>query len=750
MGEEDFRLSVRFHEGKNPFGDENSCSTLEGAYQQVVDEFLKHHPDSNVKMLNDAFELARSAHAFQSRKSGEPFFFHPLSVTKSLAEWNLGTISLVCGLLHDVVEDTPITCEEITRQFGSEVGEIVEGLTKISKLEFQDRALLNAENVRKFLVAMGKDVRVLLIKLADRLHNMRTLGAMREEKRRRIAHETMELYAPLANRLGMGNVRMELEDLAFEILEPDNFGILSKAVQNKIQNNSSQAKDIQLTLESLLAANGVKAKVFGRVKSLYGIWSKIGVQKKELDAIYDWLVYRIICPDRVSCYMTLGIVHALYRPIPGGVKDYISLPKDNGYQSIHTSVLMPTGDSFEVQIRTQDMHEQAESGITSRWTYKEGRIANRQELNQTTFLQRMSELHQNAQDSHDLVANLKGELASKQIQVFTPKGELKTLPEGSTPVDFAYSIHTEVGQRCVSAKINGRTVPLRYQLQNGDRVEVMTRDDHRPSRDWLTFVKSANARSRIQSFIREEERRHSIEVGKERLIRDARSLGVNLDAPEYKGIFELRLKELNITDWNAFFAAVGFNRISTFRLLEPVLEEEALKNKRENSETDAQDTILIDENVGIVFTLARCCKPIWGDDIVGYTTRRRGINVHRTICPHLNSIAMPTERRVSVAWGNQSNAVFDVEVAVATVDQPGLVATISTLLQQAGISIQRFNASASDEATAMIHIAMRVKNRNHLVEIMGKIRQVDGVNSVERVRGSFFDNNRSRNNLEKT
>ncbi|MDR0498949.1 MAG: bifunctional (p)ppGpp synthetase/guanosine-3',5'-bis(diphosphate) 3'-pyrophosphohydrolase [Holophagales bacterium] len=747
MEEELFNLSARIREGENPFEDNCSCSTLEGAYQQVLNKFLQFHPDGDRKVLDAAFELARSAHALQCRKSGEPYFFHPLAVAKSLAEWNLDYVSLVCGILHDVAEDTSITNEEITKQFGAEVGGIVDGLTKISKLESQDRAWLNAENIRKFLVAIGKDVRVLLVKLADRLHNMRTIGSMREEKRRRIAHETMELYAPLANRFGMGHVRMELEDLAFEVLEPDSHDALCDALQTKIQNHGAQIKDILLTLENLLVANGIKAEVLGRLKSLHAVWRKMGIQKKELDGIFDWLVYRVICPDRTSCYMALGIVHALYKPIPGRFKDYISLPKDNGYQSIHTSVLMPTGDSFEVQIRTKEMHEHAETGIISHWTYKEGRIANRQELDQIVFLRQMAELNQYAHDSQDLVINLKGELVSNQIQVFTPKGELKSLPVGSTPVDFAYSIHSEIGHHCVGAKVNGRIVQLRHQLESGDRIEIMTRIDRKPTRDWLTFVKSASARSRIQSFIREEERRHAIEIGKDRLLRDSHAFDLSLDQPEYQGILELRLKELKMIDWDAFYAAVGFNRISTLRLLEPILQDETHKNEENGLVTNGSDTILVDENVGIVFSLARCCKPIWGDDIVGYTTRGRGISIHRAICPHLNSKAMPTERRISVAWGKQGRTVFETEIVVTSVDQSGLVAAISSVLQQVGISIQHFNASTTNDGVATIHIALHVKDRNHLVDIMGHIRHVKGINSVERVRGTFLSHHRPHGNL---
>jgi len=742
MGEEYFNLPTRIRKGKNPFEDDSSCSTLDGAYQQVLNIFLQHHPDGNTKMLDAAYELARSAHGLQCRKSGEPYFFHPLAVAKSLAEWNLDSVSLVCGLLHDVAEDTAITHEEISKQFGLEVSEIVDGLTKISKLEFQDRAWLNAENIRKFMIAMGKDARVLLVKLADRLHNMRTLEPMREEKRRRIAHETMELYAPLANRFGMGSLRMELEDLAFEVLEPDSYEALSETVKMKIQNNGTQAKDIQLTLENLLVANGIKAEVFGRVKNLYAIWRKMGIQKTELNGTFDWLTFRVVCQERVACYMALGVVHALYKPIPGRFKDYISLPKDNGYQSIHTSVLMPTGDSFEVQIRTKEMQKHAESGIASQWTFKEGRIANRQDINQVSFLRRMAELNRYARDNQDLVVNLKGELVSSQIQVFTPKGELKNLPEGSTPVDFAYSVHTEIGHHCAGAKVNGRIVQLRYQLESGDRIEIITRAERRPSREWLSFVKSANARSSIQSFIRAEERRHAIEIGKERVARDSHGLGIDLEQPEYQGILDLRLKELKMADWDAFYAAVGFNRVSTLHLFEPILQDEANKNKKEALTPGTPNTILVDENIGILFTLARCCKPIWGDDIVGYTTRGRGISIHRAICPHLNSKAMPAERRISVAWGNQSRTVFDAEISVSTIDQPGLVTAISSVLQQAEISIQHLNVFTTNEDIAIFHIAIPVKDRNHLVDIMGKIRHIKGVNSVERVRGSFFSHNR--------
>ena len=744
MEENNFSLPVWRSEIKNPFEDENNCQSIEGAYQQVLDVFLQRHTDADRVILDEAFNLARSAHDAQHRKSGEPYLFHPLAVAKSLAEWNLDTVSLVCGMLHDVVEDTSIAQEEVAERFGVEVGEIIEGLTKLSRLEFQDRAWLSAENIKKLIVAMGKDVRVLLVKLADRLHNMRTLGAMREEKRRRIAHETIELYSPLAHRLGMGCVYMELEDLAFETLEPENYEALSEAIQTKVQNNNMYAKDIQLTLENLLAANGVKAMVSGRLKNLYSIWRIIGAQKMELDRISDWLTYRIICPDRASCYAALGIAHALYKPIPGSFKDHISLPKDNSYQSIHTSALMQTGDSFGILIRTKEMHEYAEYGIVSRWTYKEGRLVNRHELNQVAFLRHMAEMYTDVQDDRDLIVNLKKELTLSQMQVFTPNGELKNLPEGSTPVDFAYSIHTEVGHHCVGARVNGRLVQLRYALKSGDRVEIMTDSDRKPEREWLTFVKSAMARSKIQSFIREEERHQAIEAGKERLIREASTLGLNLEMPENKNILELRLEELKLNDWETFYAAAGFNRVPIRHLLEPILPDEARNQGNKTANVDLPETIEVDGTNGAFFIMAQCCKPILGDEIVGYTARGRGINIHRTVCPRLNSSVMPAERRVSVAWGKCGRDAFDVEIRVDAADQLGIVAEVSNELKQADISIQHLYVFTNNEGGAVFHIAMRVKDREHLVEIMGKIRQSHGVNAVERVRGSVFNRKRLR------
>lgn len=745
MEEEYFSLPQERREWKNPFGDESGCPTLDGAYQQVLDVFLQRHPEANTKMLDNAFEFARDAHGEQRRISGEQYLFHPLAVAKSLAEWNMDIISLVCGILHDTLEDTSVTYKEISDQFGLETGEIIEGLTKLSKLEFHDRAWLSAENVRRLLAAMGKDVRVLLVKLADRLHNMRTIETMREEKRRRIAHETIELYAPLASRLGMGRVFMELANLAFKTLEPESYESLNVVIQAKIQNNITKAKDIQHTLQSLLAANGVKAYVFGRVKSLYSIWRKLGIEKNEMKDISGWLAYRIICPDRLSCYVALGIVHAMYKPIPGKFKDFVSLPKDNGYQSIHTSVLTPDVDGFEIHIRTKEMHERAEYGIVSQWTYQKGRIANKEALNQSVFLRQMAELHQDVQDSRDLVVNLKGELASRQIQVFTPKGDLISLPEYSTPVDFAYSVHTHVGHHCTSAKVNGRMVHLRHSLKNGDRVEVITKPDSKPNREWLTFVKSANARSKIQSFIREEERLQAIEVGKERLAREAKTLGLNLDLPEYEDILGLRLEELNMTDWNDFYAAVGFNRVPARHILEPILPDEVRRKTNETQLATLRDIIKVDETAGLLFTLALCCKPIWGDEIVGYTTRGRGVNIHRAVCPRLNSNAMPAERRVGVAWGNHGRPFYDTEITVITVNQTGLIAAVSGALQQAGVSIQKLNAITADgkrNNRATIQVALEIKNREHIVEVMGKIRRIKGVMTVERVRGSVFSHKR--------
>lgn len=722
---------------------EDTCLTLDGAYHRVREAFKRHHPDGDVALLDKAYKVGRAAHANQRRKSGEPYFFHPLAVAESLAEWRLDAVSVACGMLHDTVEDTLLTTEEVVRTFGEEIGEIVDGLTKLSKLDFTDRTLMNAENLRKLVVAIGKDVRVLLVKLADRLHNMRTLGPMREEKRRRIARETQELYAPLANRLGMGPVRAELEDLAFATLEPVRYEELKAAVEEKRRKNAKVIDEILRELQAALEAQNLRAEVKGRVKHLYGIWRKMGIQEKGLDDIHDWLAYRIICPDRASCYTAMGIVHALYKPIPGRFKDYISLPKDNGYQSIHTTVLMSSGDSFEVQFRTHEMHEHAEAGIAAHWTYKEGRIANKQELNQAGFLRRMVELHQDARDSRDLMAHLKGELSFRRIQVFTPKGDLKSLPEGATPIDFAYAIHTEVGHRTVGAKVNGRMVPLRHTLQNGDRVEVFTRTDHKPSRDWLAIVKSAGARSRIQAFIREEERAHAVAMGRERLEREARALGLHLEDPQVQEGLDARLKELKLSSWEAAHAALGFNRITVRKLLEPLLPERDRERPKAGGAPGLEhDTILVDDNVGVLYMLAQCCKPIWGDEIVGYTTRGRGISIHRANCPHLISAALNPERRVSVAWGKQGPGLFDTEVVVTSEDRPGMVAAISNAVQHAGFSMQRFNATTTESGTGVFHIALRVRDRNHIVEMMGVLRRLKGVFTVERVRGSVFGSTR--------
>jgi GTP diphosphokinase / guanosine-3',5'-bis(diphosphate) 3'-diphosphatase len=739
MDEGDKRRTESEAETENVPRGEGSCPTLEGAYRMVRETFLIHHPDGDTALLDRAFALGRKMHAHQRRKSGEPYFFHPLAVARSLAEWRLDAVSVACAILHDTVEDTLLTLEDVRAQFGDEVTEIVDGLTKMNKLSFTDRTLLNAENVRKLLVAMGKDVRVLLVKLADRLHNMRTLAAMREEKRRRIARETLELYAPLANRLGMGTVRAELEDLAFANLEPERFQEMRAAIQAKRNKSAPMMEEIKKTLHSALRAQGITAEILYREKHLYGIWRKMGIQEKNLEDIHDWLAYRIICPDRASCYTAMGLVHALYKPIPGRFKDYISLPKDNGYQSIHTSVLMPNGDSFEVQFRTQEMDDHAEAGIAAHWTYKEGRIANKQEINQASFLRRMVELHQDARDSRDLVANLKGELSFQRIQVFTPKGDLRSLPENATPIDFAYSIHTEVGHHCVGAKVNGRMVPLRHILQNGDRVEIFTRADHKPSRDWLSIVISAGAKTKIQTYIREEERAHAIAIGRERLDREARTLGIHLEEPEVKASLEARLKELKQPTWDAFFAQVGFNRLSCRRLLDPVVPPDAPRGAREEKDAEVgHDTVLVDDNVGILYSLAVCCKPIWGDEIVGYTTHGRGISIHRANCPHLSASAPNPERLVSVAWGKGGKGLFNTELVVTGEDRPGMVAAISNAVQKEGYNMQRFSAATSEEGCGLFHIALRVKDRNHIVELMGAIRKLKGVFTVERVRGSYF------------
>ena len=724
-------------EGEGAVCGDNSDLTLEGAFKRVKAAFQEHHPNGDVALLTRAFSVGRDMHATQLRKSGEAYFFHPLAVAQSLADWRLDAASVACGMLHDVVEDTLMTLPQVKTQFGEEIAEIVDGLTKMSKLAFTDRHLLNAENVRKLLVAMGKDVRVLLVKLADRLHNMKTLGVMEEEKRRRISRETLELYAPLANRLGMGLVRLELEDLAFQQLEPEQYAELNRAVEAKRAKLSATIHEVQGALQAILMQQGIEAHVYGRIKHLYGIWKKMGAQAKDFDDIHDWLAYRIICPDRASCYTALGLVHGLFKPVPGKFKDYISLPKENGYQSIHTTVLMGSGDLFEVQIRTEEMHLHAEAGIASHWTYKDGRIANRSEINQVVFLRRMVELHQDAQDSRDLVANLRGELTFNRIQVFTPKGDLRSLVENSTPVDFAYAIHTQVGHRCVGAKVNGRIVPLKHTLQNGDRVEILTRPDHKPSRDWLGFVKSAGAKSRIQAFIREEERAHAITLGRERLEREARAMGVHLDDPEAQAKLGARIVELKLANWEAAHAALGFGRLTVHKLIEPLIPEPERAKPKENT-SNLMDSVVVGDTTGILYTLAACCKPIWGDEVVGYITRSRGTAIHKADCSQLNTGTLHPERRVNVAWGKHGTELYDTEITLTSEDRPGMVAAISEGIQRLGINVQRFHGSATEEGAGLFHIALRVRDRAHLVELMAGLRRIRGVYTAERVKGSVF------------
>lgn len=713
--------------------------SLEDVYQQIRTTFLRHHPNGDAELLDNAFKTGRAMHVNQYRKSGEPYFFHPLAVAKFLAEWRLDAVSVACGLLHDTVEDTLMTNSEVQRQFGTEMAEIVDGLTKMSKLDFTDQTMLNAENVRKLLVAMDKDVRVLLVKLADRLHNMRTLSSFQEEKRRRIARETRELYAPLANRLGMSLVRAELEDLAFANLDPESYIEMRQIMDLKRQRSAAVIEEIRKTILLALREQGIVAEIFFRIKHLYSIWKKMGAQQKGIEDIYDWLAYRVICPDRASCYTALGLIHALYKPIPGRFKDYISLPKDNGYQSIHTSVMMTSGESFEIQFRTQDMDDYAEVGIASHWTYKDGRLANRQEINQASFLRRMVTLYKESRDSRDLVANLKGELKFQQIQVFTPKGDLRSLPENATPVDFAYAIHTDVGHHCVGAKVNGCIVSLRHVLKNGDRVEILTRADRKPSRNWLSFVASARAKTKIQTFIREEQRAIAISSGKERFEREARFFEIKLNSAELRLAMKARLKDLKFPSWEAFYASIGFNRVGPRLLLDPFIPK-TKKVRAEEAPAIGLNTILVDDNAGILYVLASCCKPVWGDEIVGYTTRGRGISVHRAHCPHLALSAPDPECIVSVVWGKASKAVFNTELIVNTDDRHGMVAAISAAVQNSGFSLQRFSGGINDRSGGVFYMALRVKDRDNLVELIGTIRKIKGVFTVERVRGSYFGN----------
>lgn len=703
--------------------------------------------EADLEFVRRAFQYADEAHTGQLRKSGEPYIYHPMAVAYILADLELDVATIAAGLLHDVVEDTPITLEQLEKDFGAEVAILVDGVTKLSRLEFRSKEEQQVESLRKMFLAMAKDIRVILIKLADRIHNMRTLRHQTPEKQREIAVETIELFAPLANRLGIFRVKWELEDLALRYLEPEAYYDLVQRIAGKRQEREDRINEIIAVLREKLEAVGIEADISGRPKHFYSIYRKMTSQKKDLSEIYDLIAVRVIVDSVKDCYGALGIIHTIWKPIPFRFKDYIATPKTNMYQSLHTTLVGPQGEPFEVQIRTWEMHRTAEYGIAAHWKYKEGGKTEGQHFDEKlAWLRQLLEWQSDERDTQNFMESLKIEFFSDAVFVFTPQGDVIELPAGSCPVDFAYRIHSNVGHRCMGAKVNGRIVPLDYQLKNGEIIEILTKTVPGPSRDWLKICKTSNARNRIRQWFKKEKRDEFIERGKEALERELKKL--NLEPNEVlkaERLLEIS-KRFNYQTVDDVYFAIGDGALTANQIIGR-LKDELKKEKKFEEESAPPPEVKPFSGFGkpsqgvrvrgvdnVMIRFSRCCNPLPGDEIVGYITKGRGVSIHRVDCTNLLSMSEEEkERMVEVAWDSQSQASYQVEIEVTAMDRDRLTTDVMLAVADTKTAINSVHGRATKNKMALINLVVEIRDLNHLRFITEKIRKVKDVLDVRRI-----------------
>jgi guanosine-3',5'-bis(diphosphate) 3'-pyrophosphohydrolase len=722
----------------------------------ILDRVATYHPDPDLDLITKAYVYSAKVHQGQIRKTGEPYLVHPLEVAGLLAELRLDEASVVTGLLHDTIEDTLATKDEIAELFGMEIADLVDGVTKLSQFSAANtQEEKQAENFRKMVMTMAKDIRVLLVKLADRTHNMRTLDAMKPESQERIARETLDIYAPLANRLGIQWIKSELEDLSFRYLRPTDWNELTDRTTTIAREKERFVEEVVEIIRTRLAEAGLEnADVSGRVKHVYSIWRKMRQLDVEFDEILDVIGFRVIVGSVAECYESLGMIHSLWKPVPGRFKDYIAIPKPNLYQSLHTTVVGPKGERIEVQIRTREMHRIAEQGVAAHWAYKEkgrdgkgGEALSKKDAASFGWLRQLVEFQKDLTDPREFLETVKVDLFSDEVFVFTPKGAVKSLPRGATPVDFAYTIHSEIGEHCVGAKVNGKLVPLRYKLKNGDTVEILTSPHSHPSKDWLTFVKTSRATARIRQFIRQAEHRRSIEIGREVAEREFRRFGITLNKVQKGGELEKAANALGYRIADDVLAAIGYGKVSPADVLRQLIPAEKLA---ETQPTEAQPTSRITEIFrkmarrptggvrisgieDVLVRYGRCCNPVPGDDIVGFITRGRGVTVHTTSCEKV--LGIDPERRVDVAWDVKGDFKRAVSIRVITTDKPGILAKISQTFSEAGVNISQ--ASCRTQAPgerAVNDFEVTIGDLKQLNQVMRSIERIDGVQSVKRVQ----------------
>jgi len=722
-----------------------TATTLEQLYDDLAARVRATRPNEDLAPLEKAFHFAANRHANQLRDSGEPYMVHPVNVALILSGMNMDLVCLQTGLLHDVVEDTGVKIEDLRREFGDEVAHCVDGVTKLSKVKFYSQEERQAESVRKMLLAMTTDIRVILVKLADRLHNMRTLSALSTERQHRIAQETLEIYTPIAHRLGMGKIRGELEDLAFRALEPGVYEDVAEQIKARIADSEEALRQMKQTLTVKLGREHIPATLEGRIKRVYSVVQKLRRQKIGIDQVYDLLALRIITDSVKNCYGALGVIHNEWHPIPGRIKDFIAIPRPNLYQSLHTSVIGPAGVNFEIQIRTDEMHRIAEEGIAAHWKYKEGRKGPGVDDQRVAWLRQLVEWQRELRDPGEFMSNLKVDLYPEEVYCFTPRGRVIILPRDATPIDFAYAIHTDIGHQCVGAKVNARIVPLRTPLKNGDVVEIVTQSGHMPSKDWLALVKTSRARSKIKHVINATERERAIEIGQKALEREARRLGVALSRIPTQDL-EKVASDYGNAKVEDLYAALGYGKVSARHVLQRFLPEgsstaappEAPAPAPRTAQEGTADLVIKVHGVDDLLTYrAKCCNPIRGEGITGYITRGKGVAVHALSCPNVQNLMYEADRRIEVEWARAASDNFLIKMIVYTEDKPGILNQLTSVLTHEDSNIRSLEARADDKRggdNAIVEMTVEVRDKKQMERVISGMRRIAGVRDVERTQ----------------
>src|SRR5580692_747478 len=725
-------------------------------FRDLLRKIRDYRPNDDLTLVKKAYDFSLKHHQGQSRASGEPYLVHPLEVASVLADMRLDTTAIAAGLLHDSIEDTSVTVDDIRAEFGEQVAHIVEGVTKISKIDFASREEAQAESVRKMVLAMVDDIRVVMIKLADRLHNMRTLQHLAPERQIKIARETQEIYAPIAHRLGMGKIRGELEDLAFQYVDPISYNQVKDAIESRRKEGEAFLAEVQGIIEAKLKENKIQARVEARIKRIFSIWQKLQRQHISVDQIYDMFALRIITQSETDCYAVLGIIHNQWRPVPGRIKDFIAIPRNNFYKSLHTTVISEKGHAFEVQIRTEEMHKMAEEGIAAHWKYKDGPVSARDEQ-RLAWLRQVVEWQRDIKNSGEFLATLKIDLYPEEVYTFTPKGKIVVLSRDATPVDFAYTVHTEVGNTCVGAKVNGRIVALRYKLRSGDIVEILTQPGHHPSRDWLQFTKSSRARQKIKHWLNVHQRERAIEIGRKLIEKEARKYRIAMKSLSDAELMRVS-NENGLAKPDDLLAAIGYGKFSARSILAKLVPPEDAKSFSGHQPQSSEDgngggftsvvrrvfggessAIKVKGHDDLLVYRAKCCNPIRGEEIVGYVTRGKGVAVHSRSCTNVLNLMFEQERRIDVEWGKDGGATpkgqegYPVKLSVACDNRPGMLKQIATVISDTNTNIRNMEAKTAEEH-ATVEIVADIADLKHLDRIVTGVREIPGVRDVQRLQ----------------